>query len=126
MPEPVSVPSLKPAAATRASAARSAEITVAFHRLILGALIAAGTAAFAWSMAELIHQPAGTTWFVLLGLTIMTGWSTLRMRDVPISFSISDTFTIAAALLFGPAAGTIIVVVDALVISLRIARAGAS
>jgi len=120
------VPSLKPAAATPATAAQSAETTVALHRLVLGALIAAGIAAFASSMAELIHHPAGTTWFVLLGLTIMTGWSTLRMRDVPISFSISDTFTIAAALLFGPAAGTIIVVVDALVISLRIARAGAS
>jgi PAS domain S-box-containing protein len=120
------VPSFKPAAATSAPAAPSAVATVAIHRLVLGALIAAGTAAFVWSMAELVQRPAGTTWYVLLGLTIMTGWSTLRMRDVPISFSISDTFTIAAALLFGPAAGTVIVVVDALVISLRIARAGAS
>jgi len=52
--------------------------------------------------------------------------SSLRMRHVPISFSISDTFTIAAALLFGPAAGTVVVVIDALVMSLRIARGGAS
>jgi PAS domain S-box-containing protein len=121
------VSGFKPAAAPSAPATSSAETTVvALHRLVLGALIAAGTAAFAWSMAELIRRPPGTTWFVLLGLTLMTGWSTLRMRDVPISFSISDTFTIAAALLFGPAAGTVIVVVDVLVISLRIARAGAS
>jgi PAS domain S-box-containing protein len=74
-------------------------------------------------MRELMRQPVGSSWFVLVGLTLVTGWSTLRMRDVPVSFSISDTFTIAAALLFGPAAGTVIVVVDTLVMSLRVARA---
>src|SRR5205823_6294226 len=123
---PCGVPSFKPAAATSAATASPAETAVALHRLVLGAVIAAGTAAFAWSMAELVYHPVAATWFLLLGLTIVTGWSTLRMRNVPISFSISDTFTIAAALLFGPAAGTIIVVVDALVMSLRVARAGAS
>jgi PAS domain S-box-containing protein len=121
------VPSFKPAAAASAANAATADTGVTIHRVALGAVIAAGTAAFAWSIAELTQNPvAGSTWFVLLGLTIVTGWSTLRMRYVPISFSISDTFTIAAALLFGPAAGTVVVVIDALVMSLRIARGGAS
>src|SRR5206468_2510409 len=72
------------------------------------------------SIIGLMRHPVGPTWFVVVALTLVTGWSTLRMRDVPISFSISDTFTIAAALLFGPAAGTVTVVVDALVMSLRV------
>src|SRR5438034_2581915 len=44
------------------------------------------------------------------------------MSNVQISFSTSDTFTIAAALLFGPAAGTVIVALEALVMSLRVAH----
>jgi PAS domain S-box-containing protein len=94
--------------------------------MVLGSVIATGTAACFWSIAELMRRPVPSTWFVLLGLTIVTGWSTLRMRHVPISFSISDTFTIAAALLFGPAAGTVIVVIDALVMSLRLATGSAA
>src|SRR5256885_2313272 len=73
-----------------------------------------------------MSQGVGTPWFVLVALTLVTGWSTLRMRTVPVSFSISDTFTIAAALLFGPAAGTVIVVVDALVMSLRVVHTSRS
>src|SRR6266550_3288380 len=89
--------------------------------LFLGARIAAGGEAFSVSIIDLTRHPVGPSWFVVVALTLVTGWSMLRMRDVPISFSISDTFTIAAALLFGPAAGTVTVVVDALVMSLRVA-----
>jgi PAS domain S-box-containing protein len=84
---------------------------------------AAGTLAVAASIRELSSLSTGSSWLILLGLTAVTGWSTLRMRDVPISFSVSDTFTIAAALLFGPAVGTLTVVVDALIMSLRVATA---
>jgi PAS domain S-box-containing protein len=86
------------------------------------AVVTAGTGVLAVSIRELMRQPVESSWFVLVGLTLITGWSTLRMRDVPVSFSISDTFTIAAALLFGPAAGTVIVVVDTVVMSMRGAR----
>src|SRR5207249_3708370 len=57
---------------------------------------------------------------------MVTAWSALRMRNVQISFSISDTFTIAAALLFGPSAGTVIATLEALVGSLRIIHANKS
>src|SRR5437764_191295 len=85
------------------------------------AVIGAGTVVLALSLRQLIADPVGPSWFMLAGLTMLTGWATLRMRAVPVSFSISDTFTITAALLFGPAAGAAIVALDALVISLRIA-----
>ena len=82
----------------------------------------AGAVVLLVSIRDLMRQPVEATWFVLVGLTLVTGWGTLRMRNVPVSFSISDTFTIAAALLFGPAAGTVIVALDALVMSLRVAH----
>jgi PAS domain S-box-containing protein len=86
-------------------------------------VVAAGGAAIAASIREAIRTPIDSFWYVLVALTVVTGWSTLRMRDIPVSFSISDTFTIAAALLFGPAAGTLTVVIDAVVMSLRVAAA---
>ena len=54
---------------------------------------------------------------VLAGLTIVTGWAKLEMPGVYASFSISDTFTMTAALLYGPEAGAVIVSLDGLVIS---------
>jgi PAS domain S-box-containing protein len=92
------------------------------RRTFYGSVVTAGAAVLLISIRDLMRQPVESSWFVLVGLTLVTGWSTLRMRDVPVSFSISDTFTIAAALLFGPAAGTVIVVIDAMVMSLRVAR----
>jgi PAS domain S-box-containing protein len=94
-----------------------------FRRPFYVVVVAAGSAALATSIRALITNPVGSSWFVLIGLTVVTGWSTLRMRDTPVSFSISDTFTIASALLFGPAAGTATVAIDALVMSLRVAKA---
>jgi PAS domain S-box-containing protein len=96
------------------------------QRVFLLAVQAAGAFVLLLSIAELIRHPVGSGWFVLVVLTLITGWSTLRMRIVPISFSLSDTFTIAAALLFGPAAGTVTVLLDALVFSLRVAPANRS
>ena len=82
----------------------------------------AGTCAIVESLYRMMLAPPGLGWFVLAGLTIATGVATLRMPVVPISFSISDTFTIAAALLFGPEAGTLAVTLDALAISSRLVR----
>src|SRR4051812_50102633 len=52
---------------------------------------------------------------------MLSGSATLRLPGTNVSFSISDSFTMAAALLFGPAAGTITVAIDGLVISMRLA-----
>jgi PAS domain S-box-containing protein len=56
----------------------------------------------------------------LAGLTLLTGWATLRMPVVAASFSVSDTFTISAALLFGPAAGAVTVMLDGLTMWFRL------
>ena len=94
------------------------------YRAFLAAVILAGSFALALSLIDLSSHPVALEWLMLLALTAVSGWATLRLRAIPASFSISDTFTIAAALLFGPAAGAVTVAVDALVMSLRLATGG--
>ena len=94
------------------------------YRAFLAAVILAGSFALALSLMDLSAQPIALEWLMLVALTGVSGWATLRLRAIPASFSISDTFTIAAALLFGPAAGAVTVAVDALVMSLRLAAGG--
>ena len=94
------------------------------YRTFLAAVILAGSFALALSLMDLSAQPIALEWLMLVALTAVSGWATLRLRAIPASFSISDTFTIAAALLFGPAAGAVTVAVDALVMSLRLAAGG--
>jgi putative nucleotidyltransferase with HDIG domain len=48
----------------------------------------------------------------------------LKVPSVPVSFSISDVFTLTSAVMFGPAAGTALVALDSLVISACLARTG--
>ena len=90
----------------------------------LASVILAGSFVLAWSVMDLSVNPIAPQWVMLVALTGVSGWATLRLRAIPASFSISDTFTIAAALLFGPAAGAVTVAVDALVMSLRLATGG--
>src|SRR5262245_24889479 len=88
----------------------------------LAFVIAIGVVVFATSAAELAAAPFAPMWLVFALLTLVTGWATVRMPGFPISVSLSDTFTMAAALLFGPAAGAVLAGADALVMSLGLAR----
>ena len=88
----------------------------------LSAIICGGVAVVCGSIGGLIATPVALPWFVLAGLTIVSGYATLRLPTIPASFSISDSFTITAALLYGPEAGTVAVAIDSLVISYQLAR----
>lgn len=85
---------------------------------VLG-IILFGVVVAAYSVADLVAHPVGPQWLVLVGLTIASGFAMLRIPAMPISFSISDTFNIAAALLFGPSAGAMTAGLDGLVLSAR-------
>jgi putative nucleotidyltransferase with HDIG domain len=88
-------------------------------------VIAAGLLVIVGSIRQVAIAPVGAQWFILAALTMMSGAATLRMpKGIPVSFSISESFTMTAALLFGPAAGALIVAIDSLVISFRLARLG--
>jgi putative nucleotidyltransferase with HDIG domain len=93
-----------------------------WNTVYLSAAIAGGVAAVLWSIGALIAAPIAWPFFILIGLTILSRGAMLRLPNSPVSFSISDSFTITAALLFGPEAGTIAVAIDSLVISYQLAR----
>jgi putative nucleotidyltransferase with HDIG domain len=85
---------------------------------VWGAAVA-GVGVMAYAIWDVLSRPIATEWLVLLVLTAVSGWATLRIPAMPISFSISDTFSIIAALLVGPSAGAITAALDGLVLSWR-------
>jgi putative nucleotidyltransferase with HDIG domain len=64
-------------------------------------------------------------WLSLVLLTILSGLLPVKLPTVNVSISISETFVIAGTLLFGPSGGTVLVLLDAIFISLRLFLAGA-
>ena len=87
------------------------------RRSYLGVVIVGGLAIIARSLADAIAAPPGFEWFTLAALTLLTGSFTVKVPGLSARFSVSETFVFASALLFGPSAGTLTVVLDALVIS---------
>src|SRR5918995_1751471 len=88
----------------------------------LTAVITTGALVVADSTVQLVMNPLPPTWAILALFTLTTGWATVRMPGSPFSVSLSDTFTMAAALLFGPSAGALLAGADGLVMSLRLPR----
>jgi len=71
---------------------------------------------------DLASHPADPKWLMLAALTVATGWIGLEIPKTEISFSFSDTFNIAAAVLFGPSAGAVTAALDGLVLSTQFER----
>jgi len=84
----------------------------------------AGCIVLAASIFEVWAMRSSVEWWALVALTLVSGWAALKIPSVPVNFSISDVFTLTGAVVFGPAAGTVIVAIDSLAISARLARAG--
>jgi putative nucleotidyltransferase with HDIG domain len=93
-------------------------------RVYVGTIAALGVCAIAQSIYALYAVPKGWDWFILAILTLISGSATVKLPSVPATISISETFVFTSVLLFGPAAGTLTVALDALVISLWLARRG--
>src|SRR6186997_2430818 len=91
-------------------------------RLYLGSVILAGSVVVLHSLYSLYKNPVGYEWFILAGLTLLSGSFTVRVPTIPARLSVSETFVFAAVLLFGPAAATMVVALDSLIISLWIFR----
>src|SRR6185503_551181 len=88
-------------------------------RPLVDAVICAGVAIGGFSAWQVATQPVSYALIVLLALTATAGWLALRVPSMPISFSISDTFSTAAALVIGPAAGAFTAALDGLILSFR-------
>ena len=92
-------------------------------RFYVVAVITAGTIMLADSVLQLMAHPPGSNWWLLLGLTLLSGSAVLKIPSASVNFSISDVFTLTSAVVFGPAAGAVTVAVDCLAISYRLRRA---
>ena len=86
------------------------------------AVIVAGLLVIGWSLWQALLSPPGLEWLVLAALTLFTGSFTVRVPSLPARISVSETFIVTSVLLFGSAAGALIVVLDALVISFWLDR----
>jgi putative nucleotidyltransferase with HDIG domain len=87
-------------------------------QIYVAVVAASGLAALLHSVYTFSLLEIGYEWFVLAGLTLLSGSFTVRIPSIPARLSVSETFVFAAVLLFGPSAATLVVVLDALVISL--------
>ena len=84
--------------------------------------IVAGLAVIGVSIHQLYLEPLGRQWFILAALTLISGSATIRLPSSNASISISETFAFTAVLLYGPAAGTVAVTLDALAVSFWISK----
>jgi putative nucleotidyltransferase with HDIG domain len=76
------------------------------------------------SVYALLQQPPGRQWALILGLTLLTGSFSVKVPSINARISVSETFVFVAVLLFGPSAGTITVLFEALVVILWMTPAG--
>jgi putative nucleotidyltransferase with HDIG domain len=85
-------------------------------------VIGAGVLIAGYSAWQVATQPVSYALIALLLLTATAGWLALRLPTAEVSFSISDTFSTAAALVIGPAAGAFTAALDGLILSFRMQK----
>jgi len=81
------------------------------------AMVVAGCIVLSHSVSVLWTMSLPVQWWALFSLTLIAGAAVLKIPAVPVNFSISDVFTLTAAVVFGPHAGAVVVAADSLVIS---------
>jgi hypothetical protein len=93
-------------------------------RAYVAMVVLLGAAIVSQAIVQLYLYPVGWNWLILAVLTLLSGSATVKLPSVPATISISETFVFTSVLLFGVSAGTLTVALDALVISLWLARRG--
>ncbi len=91
-------------------------------RLYVSVVVLLGLLVITQSAYDLAGAQIGHEWYLLAALTLISGSATVKLPAVPASISISEPFVVTAVLLYGPAAGTLTVALDGLVISFWIAK----
>ena len=86
-------------------------------RVYITVIVVAGTLAVAASVHELTVAPPNPQWLVLALLAFLTGSFSIKLPSINARISVSEAFVFAAVLLFGPSAATIIVTLDAIILS---------
>ncbi|MFN7976899.1 MAG: HD domain-containing protein [Vicinamibacterales bacterium] len=91
-----------------------------FGKTYLYGVPATGILVISYALFTLLERPPATSWYLLTGLTALTGAYTVKIPGLVVRLSLSEPLVFLATLLFGPAAGTLTAAVDALVMSLRL------
>jgi putative nucleotidyltransferase with HDIG domain len=91
-------------------------------RLYVYGVIAFGSVVLVDAIRQLLIHPPGSNWWLLLGLTLLSGSAVLKIPTTSVNFTISEVFTLSNAVVFGPAAGAVAVAADCLAISYRLQR----
>ena len=102
----------------------TAHVVSAFARPYVLTVLGAGCVVLVLSMRELLTMDLPVQWWALVAITLISGSAVLKIPGISVNFSISDVFTLTSAVVFGPAAGTVMVAIDSLVISARLLRKG--
>lgn len=91
-------------------------------RVYVASVVAAGTLAVGQSLYS--FATASTIdyrWLVLAGLTLVSGSANVKLASVSATISVSETFVFTSVILFGAGPGTLIVALDAFVVSIWVA-----
>lgn len=90
--------------------------------IYLWSVVTVGGVVVVNSALTFIQGRVGVEWFLLAGLTLLSGAVAVRVRPTDVSLSFSDAFVFAVLLLFGTAAATVTLAIDTLAFSLALAR----
>lgn len=72
----------------------------------------------AWAVWSLVLQPPHPAWYLLAGLALLNGPLSIRIPSMRASISVSEGALFTSALMFGPAAATVVAAIDGLAVSL--------
>ncbi len=104
-----------PVAATAAETPHTARVLSRY----VAAVTALGLFAIAQAATALFSMPRPAEWLLFSVLAIGFGRLSLRLPGVPVHASMSDTFLMTSAMLFGPAPATVAMAADGFILSWR-------
>ena len=81
------------------------------------ALTGLGVGVVGVSVFQLQGTPHRAEWLLFAGLALLAGRFALQIPGINARFSVSDTFFVSSALLFGPGPATVTIAIDSLVMS---------
>jgi putative nucleotidyltransferase with HDIG domain len=89
-------------------------------RLFISAITLSGLAASGYSASQLLLSPPAGQWYLLTLLTLISGFLSVKFHAVGARYSVSETFVVWGTLSYGLEVGTILVLLDAAVLSGRV------
>lgn len=90
---------------------------IVYVLIVIGAGLAASVASI---RSVFLTPPPGNDWYYLTFLTLFSGFLSVRFQSIGARFSVSETFVFSGTLIYGQAVGTVLVLLDALVLSGKI------